>query len=90
VNNLNNITHFNMIQDIQNELDDKKKNYYNEQFMIPLEKLNSLLSAAKEKEKQYENKFYKLECENDILKNKVNVILKEKNELFKKTTNSIF
>lgn len=90
VNNLNKITHFNMIQDIQNELDDKKKNYYNEQIMLPLENINSIVSAGKEKEKQLENKSYKLECENNILKNKLNILSKEKNELYNKTSNFIF
>ena len=79
-----------MIQDIQNELDIKKSNYYNNKFMIPLENLNALLTTAKEKEKQLENKFYKLECENNILKNKLNILSKEKNELFNKTSNFIF
>ena len=90
VNNLNKITHFNMIQDIQNELDDKKKNYYNEQIMFPLENINSIVSAGKEKEKQLENKIYKLECENKILENKLNILSKEKNELYNRTSNFIF
>ena len=79
-----------MIQELQNELDIKKKNYYNDKFLIPLENINSILTNAKEKEKQLENKFYKLECENNILKNKLNILTKEKNELYNKTSNFIF
>ena len=90
INNINKITHFNMIQELQNELDIKKKNYYNDKFLIPLENINSILINAKEKEKQLENKFYKLECENNILKNKLNILTKEKNELYNKTSNFIF
>ena len=90
INNINKITHFNMIQELQNELDTKKKNYYNDKFLIPLENINSILTNAKEKEKQLENKFYKLECENNILKNKLNILTKEKNELYNKTSNFIF
>ena len=90
INNINKITHFNMIQELQNELDIKKKNYYNDKFLIPLENINSILTNAKEKEKQLENKFYKLECENNILKNKLNILTKEKNELYNKTSNFIF
>ena len=90
INNINKITHFNMIQELKNELDTKKKNYYNDKFLIPLENINSILINAKEKEKQLENKFYKLECENNILKNKLNILTKEKNELYNKTSNFIF
>ena len=90
INKINKITHFNMIKEMQNELDLKKNNYYNNNFLIPLENINSLLTTAKEKEKQLENKFYKLECENNILKNKLNILSKEKNELFNKTSNFIF
>ena len=86
----NKLTHFNMIQEIQNELDIKKNNYYNNKFLIPLENINSILTTAKEKEKQIENKYYKLECENNILKNKINILSKEKNELYNKTSNFIF
>ena len=90
VNNLNKINHFNMIQDIQNELDSSQNNYYNNKFLIPIENISSTLATCKDKEKQIENKFYKLECENNILKNKVNILSKEKVELYNKTSNFIF
>ena len=90
INNINKVTHFNMIQEIQNELDEKKKNYYNEKFVTPLENITSYLYNVKEKEKEMENKFYKFECENNILKNKLNILTKEKNELYNKTSNFIF
>ena len=90
LNNINKKTHFRMIEDIQNELNAKKKNYYNNNFISPLENINSLLNTEKEKEKQLENQFYKFECENNILKNKLNILTKEKNELFNKTSNFIF
>ena len=90
VNNLNKKNHFNMIQDIQNELDSSQNNYYNNKFLIPIENISSTLASCKDKEKQIENKFYKLECENNILKNKVNILSKEKVELYNKTSNFIF
>ena len=90
INNINKKTHFKMIEDIQNELDSKKKNFYNNNFMSPLENINSLLNSEKEKEKQLENQFYKYECENNILKNKLNILSREKNELYNKTSNFIF
>ena len=90
VNYLNKINHFNMIQDIQNELDSSQNNYYNNKFLIPIENISSTLATCKDKEKQIENKFYKLECENNILKNKVNILSKEKVELYNKTSNFIF
>ena len=90
MNNINKVTHFNMIQELQNELDEKKKNYYNEQFLTPLENITSYLNNVKEKEKVMENKFYKFECENNILKNKLDILSKEKNELYNKTSNFIF
>ena len=58
--------------------------------MSPLENINSLLNSEKEKEKQLENQFYKYECENNILKNKLNILSREKNELYNKTSNFIF
>lgn len=90
VNKLNKINHFNMIQDIQNELDASQNNYYNNKFLIPIENINTTLTTCKDKEKQIENKFYKLESENNILKNKVNILSKEKVELYNKTSNFIF
>ena len=90
INNINKITHFNMIQDIQSELDMKQNNYYNENFLLPLENINSIISSEKEKEKLLDSQFYKFECENNILKNKVNILSKEKNELYNKTSNFIF
>ena len=90
VSNLNKITNFNMISDIQSELDSQKKNYFNDNFLIPIDNINSALSSSKEKEKQLENKYYKMECENNILKNKVNILSKEKIELYNKTSNFIF
>ena len=90
INNINKIAHFNMIQDIQNEIDMKKKNYYNDKFLLPLESINSIITSEKEKEKEQDNQYYKIECENNILKNKLNILIKEKNELYNKTSNFIF
>ena len=90
INYINKITHFNIIQDIHNELDEKRKNYYNEKILAPLENLNSIVSTEKEKEKKLDSQLYKFECENNILKNKLNILIREKNELYNKTANFIF
>ena len=44
----------------------------------------------KKNEQDVENNKYKLESENEILKNKINILEKEKNEILNKTSNFIF
>ena len=44
----------------------------------------------KDNEREIESNRYKLECENEILKNKIDILEKEKNELLNKSSNFIF
>ena len=90
INNLNKYNFFNLAQELQNELDQNNKNFYNEQIVGPLENINLMISNIKKNEQDMENNKYKIESENEILKNKINVLEKEKNELLNKTTNFIF
>ena len=90
INGSNRSNYINIIQELQNELEDNNKNFYTEQILAPLESVNLMISNIKKKEKEIENERYKLECENEILKNKINILEQEKNELFNKTSNFIF
>lgn len=93
INELNNsykLNYCNLAQEIQNELAQNKKNFYNEQILMPFENINSMISNMKKNEQDVENNKYKLESENEILKNKINILEKEKNEILNKTSNFIF
>ena len=90
INNSYKLNYCNLVQEIQNELAQNKKNFYNEQILMPFENINSMISNMKKNEQDVENNKYKLESENEILKNKINILEKEKNEILNKTSNFIF
>ena len=90
INNSYKLNYCNLAQEIQNELAQNKKNFYNEQILMPFENINSMISNMKKNEQDVENSKYKLESENEILKNKINILEKEKNEILNKTSNFIF
>ncbi len=90
INNSYKLNFCNLAQEIQNELAQNKKNFYNEQILMPFENINSMISNMKKNEQDVENNKYKLESENEILKNKINILEKEKNEILNKTSNFIF
>ena len=90
INTFNKFNFYNLAQELQNELDQNNKNFYNEQIIGPLENLNSMISNIKRNEQDIENNRYKFESENEILKNKINILEQEKNELLNKITNFIF
>ena len=90
INNSYKLNYCNLAQEIQNELAQNKKNFYNEQILMPFENINSMISNMKKNEQDVENNKYKLERENEILKNKINILEKEKNEILNKTSNFIF
>lgn len=90
INNSYKLNYCNLAQEIQNELAQNKKNFYNEQILMPFENINSMISNMKKNEQDVENNKYKLESENEILKNKINILEKEKNEILNKTSNFIF
>ena len=90
IEGLNKLNHINLIQELQQELESNNKNFYNEQILGPLENINLMISSMKDNEREIESNRYKLECENEILKNKIDILEKEKNELLNKSSNFIF
>ena len=90
INGVNKSNYFNLVQELQNELEDNNKNFYSEKILGPLENINLMISNIKKNEKEIESNRYKLECENEILKNKIDILEQEKNELINKTSNFIF
>ena len=90
INGINKINYLNLIQELQTELQENNKNFYSEQIMGPLSNLNLMISNIKQNEQEFKSIKYKLECENEILKNKINILEQEKNELLNKSSNFIF
>ena len=83
----NKLNQINVIQELLNEIDDKRKNYFNEQFLYPLQSLHQNFLEFKEKEKEMNNKNEILKKELDELKCKYDNIIEEKNELIKNAVN---
>ena len=90
IEGLNKLNHISLIQELQQELENNNKNFYSEQILAPLENINLIITNLKNNEREIENNRYKLECENEILKNKLDILEKEKNELLNKSSNFIF
>ena len=90
INGVNKLNYFHLVQELQNELEENHKNFYNEQILGPLENINLMITNIKNNEREINNNKYKLECENELLKNKLVVLEQEKNELLKKTSDFIF
>ena len=83
----NKAMHFNFMQDVLNEINTKQKNFYIEQFSIPLGNINQLLSESKSSEKRWQLKYEKLNKEFDELQNKYDMANNEKNKLLEKSAN---
>ena len=83
----NELTHISMIQEIINEINQKRKNYFNEQFYFPIQDLNKSFLEFKEKEKELVNKNEVLKKELEELKYKLNKVNEEKDEMMKNAVN---
>lgn len=83
----NELTHFRMIQEISNEINQKRKNYFNEQFYFPIQDLHKIFLEFKEKEKELVNKNEVLKKELEELKYKFNKVNEEKDEMMKNAVN---
>ena len=83
----NELTHFSMIQEISNEINQKRKNYFNEQFFFPIQDLHKSFLEFKEKEKELVNKNEVLKKELEELKYKFNKVNEEKDEMMKNAVN---
>ena len=83
----NELTHITMIQEISNEISQKRKNYFNEQFFFPIQDLHKSFLEFKEKEKELLNKNEVLKKELEELKFKFNKENEEKDEMMKNAVN---
>ena len=83
----NELTHFRMIQEISKEINQKRKNYFNEQFFFPIQDLHKSFLEFKEKEKELVNKNEVLKKELEELKYKFNKVNEEKDEMMKNAVN---
>ena len=89
LSHMNLITHINFAQEIVNEINSTRRNYYNDQFYIPLENLHQLFLESKDKERELKNKIISLEKELDQLKYKYEQVAEEKNTLLNNASNTI-
>ena len=83
----NELTHLSMIQEILNEINQKRKNYFNDKFYFPIINLQQSFLEFKEKEKELINKNEKLKKEIEELKYKFNKVNEEKNQLMENSVN---
>ena len=83
----NELTHISMIQEIMNEINQKRKNFFNEQFFFPIQDLHKSFLEFKEKEKELVNKNEVLKKELEELKYKFNKVNEEKDEMMKNAVN---
>ena len=79
----NELTHINLIQELLNEIKDKRRNYFNEQFFIPIQNLRQGFLDFKEKEKELINNNEQLKKELDELQYKYDKLNEEKEEFVK-------
>ena len=89
LSHMNVITHINFMEEISNEINSKRKNYFNEQFFMPFQNLYQLLLDYKDNEKELKNKIEKLQKDFDELKYKYEKVNEEKNNLLKNASNYI-
>ena len=89
LSHMNIITHINFGQEILNEINSKRKNYYNERFSIPFQNMHQFISEYRGNEKELKNKSEKLQKDFDELKNKYEKVNEEKNNLLKNASSYI-
>ena len=89
ISHMNNLTHINFATEIINEINSKRKNYFNEQFFIPLDNLHQLLLDSKDNEKDLKNKINKLQKDIDEFYYKYEQVNEQKNNLLKNASNYI-
>ena len=83
----NELTHISMIQEISNEINQKRKNFFNEQFFFPIQDLHKSFLEFKEKEKELVNKNEVLKKDLEESKYKFNKVNEEKDEMMKNVVN---
>ena len=83
----NELTHISMIQEISNEINQKRKNFFNEQFFFPIQDLHKSFLEFKDKEKELLNKNEVLKKDLEESKYKFNKVNEEKDEMMKNAVN---
>ena len=92
INNIchnNKMIHINIASEIINEINSKRKNYFNEQFYIPFDNLHQLLLESKDNEKELKNKIIQLQKDLDSINYKYEQVNDEKNNLLQNASNYI-
>ena len=84
-NKENSLTNIEIIKNLLNELDEEKNNFFNNQFLIPIESLSQSLNESKQNEKILKEQNEKMKNICDELKNKIENIMIEKNNIIEKS-----
>ena len=72
-------------KNLLNELDEEKNNFFNNQFLIPIESLSQSLNESRQNEKILKEQNEKMKNICDELKNKIENIMIEKNNIIEKS-----
>ena len=81
----NSLTNIEIIKNLLNELDEEKNNFFNNQFLIPIESLSQSLNESRQNEKILKEQNEKMKIMCDELKNKLENIIIEKNNIIEKS-----
>ena len=81
----NSLTNMEIIKNLLNELDEEKNNFFNNQFLIPIESLSQSLNESRQNEKILKEQNEKMKIMCDELKNKLENIIIEKNNITEKS-----
>ncbi len=81
----NSLTNMEIIKNLLNELDEEKNNFFNNQFLIPIESLSQSLNESRQNEKILKEQNEKMKIMCDELKNKLENIIIEKNNIIEKS-----
>ena len=84
-NKENSLTNIEIIKNLLNELDEEKNNFFNNQFLIPIESLSQSLNESRQNEKILKEQNEKMKIMCDELKNKLENIIIEKNNIIEKS-----
>lgn len=84
-NKENSLTNIEIIKNLLNELDEEKNNFFNNQFLIPIESLSQSLNESKQNEKILKEQNEKMKNICDELKNKIENIMIEKKNIIEKS-----
>ena len=81
----NSLSNIEIIKNLLNELDEEKNNFFNNQFLIPIDSLSQLLNESRQNEKILKEQNEKMKIICDELKSKLEIIMIEKNNIIEKS-----